>query len=1241
MSDGLSIGTLSGRIELEDQFSSKLDIVTGKLSALDAKFGGVGKRIIETAGGFLTAEVALEAVKGVVHLLTGELSELVVQGSHVADTEKNFDRMTKSAGLLGDALMTTLRQGTRGTVTDFELMQRVNKDLVAGLTLTDAQFGTLSKGAFAFSKIAHIDVASALDTMSNAMLTGRTRALALLTGKIDLQAAEEKFAASLGVTTEQLSSTGKLEAARVAILDAVTAATNRVGEQTVSLADRLVQARTQWTNFQEHLGKTIATSPAVLHAMDAIGGALTEVFGEEQERAINVIVTGVNAFARGVESAAPYITTVADYAKRFWDWLTRLNTEFSISDTVIAVVRSAFGYLRSAVEFTRDAVADAIKVWQESPVWLREMAKSAVLTGGAIAGIGLAASAVLGPGATLIDQLKDSLSVMANLAQTLPTLPGFFGNLAKAMVWVSDASMALIALDVAGWVTGARAAIATYTAGIWGLNTALVGVTATLGVVTLTVAAVTATVVIGYQAWQLYHEHSARAAADARQLTVDQANLVRISQVAGREFKTLGEAEAWARQHALDLQAAQIAFAGPTETAVEALVHETAALGRATAASDKHGLVTGKLTEAQKAYQKAQEEVHTAGEGWWKTIDRMDQGVADYSKELLKAGVSQESVTIYMGLAKGQAEALKKALEIETSVEVEGREEVAAAWRKWRDTQMRLNNEVEEAYLKNHSIMADSADHLKESQMKAMLSSVDYQIAQVQRWQDFAEGEIDYTQENWVDAYQAIAAEAHDRIEAIRSDEAARLAGLEQGHNFSSAFIDALDDLPKLLEQAFTGGGDLGGAFKALGAKIGANLGKSLGEGLVNSGVTDTLASKIGITSAEGASKVASVVTGVISGGMSAAIGAGVGLIGKGLSALFHIGGPSKEELEARSSMGEIAKQIQQIATQQQLAEARGEAWRLKNIEIRDAYLAVGRSEDEAMRATERLNAATHNSKEAVQDAWGSIAEIMQQQKQDAADLDAAIRKYGFTIEELGPKMRAQQLSEQAVGIENDFRLLVGSGIGLNVVLDHMGSSINDFIQLAKRTGSEVPAEMRPVLDAMVTQGKLLDENGVAYTSLNAAGLTFSETMTQGFDRVVEALNRILEGLGMTSKALDGIPKYTDVTIRQHVEQDVATSGVISESSLQHFAGGGVVLPFTPRGEDTTPILTKPGELVLNEAQQLGLAQQLNSQPLTIINNIDARYASFDTPAGRTKLADRVSQSVMEQVRREKRLNAA
>ncbi len=297
MAGELSIGTLSGTVELVDNASTTLDKLVNKVDQLTDSVGGATSGFVQQTAAMFTAQGAYDLITGSVKKLGDELEVLTYQGAKVAEVEANFNRLATGAGHLADTLLGTLQQGTHNTIANFELIKTANQDLAAGMNLTDKQFSTLSQGAYALAKATGQDVASAMATVNDAMLTGRVRALALLTGKIDLKSAEDKFAASLNTTADHLSAEGKIEASRQAILEAVEKATARLGTQTEGLAEKVDQASAKWHNFEEDLGKTIATNPAVLAAFDSVGKSLTDAFGGDKEALIKNVSDIVGTLA--------------------------------------------------------------------------------------------------------------------------------------------------------------------------------------------------------------------------------------------------------------------------------------------------------------------------------------------------------------------------------------------------------------------------------------------------------------------------------------------------------------------------------------------------------------------------------------------------------------------------------------------------------------------------------------------------------------------------------------------------------------------------------------------------------------------------------------------------------------------------------------------------------------------------------------------------------------------------------
>lgn len=364
MSSGLDIGTLSGRIELEDKLSSAIDIANQKIEQLDAKFGGLGRRIAEGATSFLTAEAAIEGIKKVAEIAADALAKLTVEGASAADVAENFDRLNAGVGRLGETLLGKLKAGVHGTIEDLTLMKMVNQDLAAGMNLTDEQFTTLSKGAFALAQATGVTVKDAMEKMNDAMLTGKTRAVALLTGKIDLAAAEDAYAAKLGTTADRLSAEEKLDAARVAILDKVGASTERLGVQMDGIDEYAAQASVAWANFQDQLGQSVATSPVIMTMFSEIKSALTGAFGGDQATLIKTITNYIN---EGAISAVEYAKSVVNgvaLAGQAWNELKIiLETVVSGYQAITYALENVYLWTLKAANFASGGslFGDAIK----------------------------------------------------------------------------------------------------------------------------------------------------------------------------------------------------------------------------------------------------------------------------------------------------------------------------------------------------------------------------------------------------------------------------------------------------------------------------------------------------------------------------------------------------------------------------------------------------------------------------------------------------------------------------------------------------------------------------------------------------------------------------------------------------------------------------------------------------------------------------------------------------------------
>jgi hypothetical protein len=332
----------------------------------------------------------------------------------------------------------------------------------------------------------------------------------------------------------------------------------------------------------------------------------------------------------------------------------------------------------------------------------------------------------------------------------------------------------------------------------------------------------------------------------------------------------------------------------------------------------------------------------------------------------------------------------------------------------------------------------------------------------------------------------------------------------------------------------------------------------------------------------------------MVSGGISSLIGAGVGLATKGIQALgsklFKTEGKQtnkardawiRENYGSQAELAKLAKaagvtdkELQRLFTIGRVKDFEAMAAKVKERiddmadatekAARDAEeLADARADwikgfaggEEAFRRLARQAGLTEEQirkvfdpanldefNEATREAQAQLDRFAREQEEDAERLDKAIEKYGFAWDELGKQVQQSKLDEQAKDLIEDWRVLIKAGVDLNKVNAKMSDHIEDYLELAKKTGAEVPAAMRPILQKMIESGVLTDEAGKKIERLEDLGVNFAETMTEGFDRVVEKLDELINKLFGVADAINDIPDQKEIDIivnrSEHVTDD-------------------------------------------------------------------------------------------------------
>jgi len=331
-------------------------------------------------------------------------------------------------------------------------------------------------------------------------------------------------------------------------------------------------------------------------------------------------------------------------------------------------------------------------------------------------------------------------------------------------------------------------------------------------------------------------------------------------------------------------------------------------------------------------------------------------------------------------------------------------------------------------------------------------------------------------------------ARAHAPIEDIVA--ALKLAGAEGDQleralasipvTFGSAFKDALKGLPQVILGAIQGGGDVG---KSIGAHLGGSIGESLGKGLgdklgkvLGKGLGDALGSLAGPLGS---------ILGSLAGKALSGLGRALGIGGDPI--IMQVNDLRDAFFEAQGGFVELQKKLVGLTSQDLVKK------------IFDA------------KTVDQFNAAV-----------AEVNGLLGNQEAAQAALADATQRYGFTIEELGPAMQRQELDSQAGQLLQDFKLLTASGIDVGTVISKMGPNLLEFVNTSKAAGQAIPEAMRPMIDQLIASGQLVDENGNAFESAEAAGISFSQTMTEQFQTLIEKIDSFVSALtGIKPPAID------------------------------------------------------------------------------------------------------------------------
>lgn len=340
------LGIIKGLIELEDNFTSGLGLAEAALSNF-TKNNQESMKAVAGAVGIVTAAIGVAAAA---------VYNLGQRGADVNDVSTTLDHFAGSAANASQ-ILENLRRGTKGTVDDFDLMSAAAHTLSAGVSLTAEDFGTLGSAAFVLQNRGLGGTKEMLDLVNDALVTGRTRSLAMALGVVDAGDAEANYAKKLGITKDLLSDTGKVEAKRIAIMELLNKAVKDAGDQQKDFGEKIEAAKVAVANWVDSLAVAIAQSPVLAAGMDSIERALSAAFSDDQTKGIDTVV-------HAIEQGAIY---VVDFGIACIEMARVVHAAWSVVESIVLLVEADILGLVTAVTYAVEKVASVAETLKIVP----------------------------------------------------------------------------------------------------------------------------------------------------------------------------------------------------------------------------------------------------------------------------------------------------------------------------------------------------------------------------------------------------------------------------------------------------------------------------------------------------------------------------------------------------------------------------------------------------------------------------------------------------------------------------------------------------------------------------------------------------------------------------------------------------------------------------------------------------------------------------------------------------------
>lgn len=423
--------------------------------------------------------------------------------------------------------------------------------------------------------------------------------------------------------------------------------------------------------------------------------------------------------------------------------------------------------------------------------------------------------------------------------------------------------------------------------------------------------------------------------------------------------------------------------------------------------------------------------------------------------------------------------------------------------------------------------------------------------------------------------------------------------GLWQG--LSDGLKDTIASVPQTLVQAFTGGGGIMGALKAIGVQIAdvivSGIGKRIATAVAGQLATSTIASA-GTGGGESGGGTGAISKAAI--GTAAVYTAGIALAAYGVFKLVqhnrHLNDEIKKantEIEKlQANLLKSARSFDAFLKGQDAMEALEEKANAVGLSFAANWGHQGpgglAAFTDLMEEVEWRTNAVAEAERRLADAQSELNRLQEDAKYTLQEMQADAQTLGINFDQLGGVFAKAKIDDTAERYTNAISRLIKASGDPGAILSQSAGELSKFVQQAKAAGVALPENMREWLEELARAGLLVDENGDALKDLEGIKFgdrikTEAEIINEAMEKLLATIQSLVDALAQLRLPSSGVlPSIPGGSPSPSEPAPGAASGgfVLGRGQIQHFAGGG----FVPRGTDTVPAMLTPGEMVLSRS---------------------------------------------------------